>query len=75
MRCISRARSVALIGVTTVSLFAGGCIGIKGATPVTEYELKNNLFPYLREYFIYFRADYTDGEIRRKKSWRNITTG
>lgn len=42
---------------------------------LTEYELKNNLFPYLREYFIYFRADYTDGEIRRKKSWRNITTG
>ena len=41
MRCISRARSVALIGVTTVSLFAGGCIGRKGATPVTEYELKN----------------------------------
>ena len=42
---------------------------------LTEYELKNNLFPYLREYFIYFRADYTDGEIRRKKSWRNITKG
>ena len=42
---------------------------------LTEYELKNNLFPYLREYFIYFRADYTDGEIRRKKSWKNITTG
>ena len=42
---------------------------------LTEYELKNNLFPYLREYFIYFRADYADGEIRRKKSWRNITTG
>lgn len=42
---------------------------------LTEYELKNNMFPYLREYFIYFRADYTDGEIRRKKNWRNIANG
>lgn len=42
---------------------------------LTEYEIKNNLFPCLREYFKYFRANYSDGEIRRKKSWRNIIIG
>lgn len=42
---------------------------------LAEYELKNNLFPCLREYFVYFRGNYTDGEIRRKKSWRNIIKG
>ena len=41
MRCISRAKSAALVCVVSVSLFTGGCIGGKGATPVTAYELKN----------------------------------
>ena len=41
MRCISRAKSVALVCVASISLFTGGCIGGKGATPVTAYELKN----------------------------------
>ena len=41
MRCISRAKSAALVCVASVSLFTGGCIGGKGATPVTAYELKN----------------------------------
>lgn len=40
MRCISKTKSAALIGVATVSLLTGGCIG-KGATPVTDYEAKN----------------------------------
>lgn len=42
---------------------------------LTEREIKNNLFPCLREFFSHFRANYTDGEIRRKKSWRNIVKG
>lgn len=42
---------------------------------LTEIELKNNMFPCLREYFVYFRANYTNGEIRRKKSWKNIIKG
>ena len=41
MRCISRAKSAALVCVASISLFTGGCIGGKGATPVTAYELKN----------------------------------
>ena len=41
MRCISRAKSAALVCVVSASLFTGGCIGGKGATPVTAYELKN----------------------------------
>ena len=41
MRCISRAKSAALVCVALISLFTGGCIGGKGATPVTAYELKN----------------------------------
>lgn len=41
MRCISRAKSAALVGIVTATMFAGGCIGGSGATPVTDYELKN----------------------------------
>ena len=41
VRCISRAKSAALVCVASISLFTGGCIGGKGATPVTAYELKN----------------------------------
>ena len=42
---------------------------------LTECEIKNNLFPCIREFFSHFRANYTDGEIRRKKGWRNIVKG
>lgn len=38
---------------------------------LSELETRNNLFPCLREYFSYFRGNFTDSEIRRKKSWRN----
>ena len=36
-----------------------------------EYEEKYNFFPYLREFFEIFLGKYTDGEIRRKKCWKN----
>ena len=39
---------------------------------LTEYEIRNNLFPCLREFFSYFRGNFTDSEIRKKKSWRNV---
>lgn len=42
---------------------------------LTDYELQNNFFPNLREFFKYFKGNYTDGEIRRKKNWKNIITG
>ena len=34
---------------------------------LTDYEIRNNMFPCLREFFSHFRANYTDGEIRRKE--------
>ena len=36
---------------------------------LTRLEMDNNLFPCLREFFINFRGNFTDSEIRKKKSW------
>lgn len=38
---------------------------------LARLELDNDLFPYLREFFDDFRGNRTDGEIRKKKNWRN----
>lgn len=42
---------------------------------LTDYEIRNNLFPCLREYFGYFIGNLSDREIRTKKNWRKIVAG
>ena len=39
---------------------------------LTDYEYRNNFFPYLREFYMCFLGNYTDLEIRRKKKWKNL---